>query len=204
MWYRATVEANGLYITDPDVFATLGLIGFTVAQPFTQGRQGAGRGRHRHHARRPVAIHRRAQGQPQHAELRPRPARPRARRLRPLEDLHRRQGQGRPAPHQRLENELPALAYGAHPRNGGGTLYSFTYDGHEYFASLSTLPADFGKRWQLFIVTPVADFTGAFDRNNRLLLTVGLVATAAGAHRHLLPVGHAVGAARAAGRQGRP
>ena len=76
-----------------------------------------------------------------------------------------------------LENELPALAYGAHPRNGGGTLYSFTYDGHEYFASLSTLPADFGKRWQLFIVTPVADFTGAYDRNNQLLLTVGIVAT---------------------------
>ena len=59
----------------------------------------------------------------------------------------------------------------------GGTLYSFTYDGHEYFASLSTLPPDFGKRWQLFIVTPVSDFTGAYDRNNRLLLTVGLVAT---------------------------
>ena len=76
-----------------------------------------------------------------------------------------------------LENQLPALAYGAHPRNGGGTLYGFTYDGHEYFASLSTLPADFGKRWQLFIVTPVSDFTGAFDRNNRLLLAVGIVAT---------------------------
>ena len=41
MWYRATVEASGLYITDPDVFATLGLIGFTVGAALHQGRRGA-------------------------------------------------------------------------------------------------------------------------------------------------------------------
>jgi len=33
-WYRGAVEEGGLAITDPDVFAALGLIGFTVAAPF--------------------------------------------------------------------------------------------------------------------------------------------------------------------------
>ena len=34
LWYRRTVEDKSLLITDPDVFAALGLIGFTVAAPF--------------------------------------------------------------------------------------------------------------------------------------------------------------------------
>ena len=34
-WYRNTVAAGTTYITDPDVFAALGLIGFTVAAPFS-------------------------------------------------------------------------------------------------------------------------------------------------------------------------
>jgi adenylate cyclase len=36
MWFRDTVEAGGLFITDPDVFATLGLIGFTVGHSFSR------------------------------------------------------------------------------------------------------------------------------------------------------------------------
>src|SRR5262249_22176046 len=38
--------------------------------------------------------------------------------------------------------------------------------------------AEFGKRWQLFIVTPIRDFTGAYDRNNIQLLLIGLIAIA--------------------------
>jgi adenylate cyclase len=177
MWYRATVEANGLYITDPDVFATLGLIGFTVAQPFTKDGE----------VRGVVAIDITLDGLSQYiAEHKVSPntlsyVLDQDGRVLAASDLSKTYTADKGKVDLRhisdLANELPALAYGAHPRNGGSNLYTFTYDGREYFSSLSTLPADFGKRWQLFIVTPVSDFTGAFDRNNRLLLTVGIVAT---------------------------
>ena len=36
MWYRMTQQAGGPFITDPDVFAALGLIGFTVGAPIFQ------------------------------------------------------------------------------------------------------------------------------------------------------------------------
>ncbi len=177
MWYRATVEANGLYITDPDVFATLGLIGFTVAQPFSKDGE----------VRGVVAIDITLDGLSQYiAEHKVSPntlsyVLDQDGRVLAASDLSKTYTADKGKVDLRhisdLDNQLPALAYGAHPRNGGGNLYGFSYDGREYFASLSTLPPNFGKRWQLFIVTPVADFTGAYDRNNRLLLTVGIVAT---------------------------
>jgi len=178
MWYRATVEAHGLYITDPDVFATLGLIGFTVAQPFSNDGE----------VRGVVAIDITLDGLSQYiAEHKVSPntlsyVLDQEGRVLAASDLSKTYtaDKGRVALRHisDLDSELPALAYGAHPRNGGGTLYGFSHGGQEYFASLSTLPPDFGKRWQLFIVTPVTDFTGAFDRNNRLLFAVGIVATA--------------------------
>jgi adenylate cyclase len=36
MWYRMTQQGGGPFITDPDVFAALGLIGFTVGAPIFQ------------------------------------------------------------------------------------------------------------------------------------------------------------------------
>src|SRR5262249_57527152 len=33
LWYRQTVKDGKLIITDPDIFAALGLIGFTIAAP---------------------------------------------------------------------------------------------------------------------------------------------------------------------------
>ena len=177
MWYRATVEASGLYITDPDVFATLGLIGFTVAQPFSKDGE----------VRGVVAVDITLDGLSQYiAEHKVSPntlsyVLDQDGRVLAASDLSKTYTADKGKVDLRhisdLDNELPALAYGAHPRNGGGTLYGFTYGGQEYFASLSTLSPDFGKRWQLFVVTPVSDFTGAFDRNNRLLLAVGIVAT---------------------------
>lgn len=178
MWYRATVEANGLYITDPDVFATLGLIGFTVAQPFTKDGE----------VRGVMAIDITLDGLSEYiAEHKVSPntlsyVLDQDGRVLAASDLSKTYTADKGKVDLRhisdLENELPALAYGAHPRNGGSNLYGFSYGGREYFASLSTLPPDFGKRWQLFIVTPVSDFTGAFDKNNRLLLAVGIIATA--------------------------
>jgi adenylate cyclase len=39
LWYRQTVEDGKLTVTDPDIFAALGLIGFTIAAPiYTDGK----------------------------------------------------------------------------------------------------------------------------------------------------------------------
>ena len=56
-------------------------------------------------------------------------------------------------------------------------MFSFSHDGKDYVASLTTLAPEFGKKWQLFIVTPLSDFTGAFQANNIRLAAFGLVAT---------------------------
>jgi adenylate cyclase len=178
MWYRETAQSDGLFITDPDVFAALGLIGFTVAQPFSKDGE----------VRGVVAADITLEGLSQYiSEHRVSPntlsyVLDHQGRVLAASDLSKtwiaNKGRVELRHISALDNELPAIAYGAQPRNGGEQLYSFTYRGREYFASLSTMPADFGKPWQFFIVAPVSDFTGVFDRNNRLLLAVGLSATA--------------------------
>jgi adenylate cyclase len=178
MWYRETVRSGGLFITDPDVFAAFGLIGFTVGQAFS--RDGAVRG--------VVAADITLDGLS--ASIAEHRITPNA-----LSYVLDHQGhvlaasdlsktytadKGRVELHHisSLEAELPAIAFAARPRSAAENFYGFSHDGREYLASLSTLPPDFGKRWQLFVITPVSDFTAAFDRNNELLLAIGLIATA--------------------------
>jgi adenylate cyclase len=76
-----------------------------------------------------------------------------------------------------LDNDLPAFAFSVRPRGSEG-LYTFTRDGKDYVASLATMPAEFGKKWQLFIITPLADFTSTFQANNIRLAIFGLMAMA--------------------------
>jgi len=76
-----------------------------------------------------------------------------------------------------LDNPLPAMAFSARPRQGGG-VFSFTHDGKEYVASLSNLAAEIGKAWQVFTITPLSDFTGPFQANNDRLVLFGLLAVA--------------------------
>jgi adenylate cyclase len=177
MWYRETTQTNGLFVTDPDVFAALGLIGFTVGQPFSKDGEVQG----------VVAADITLDGLSQYiAEHRISPnalsyVLDHQGRVLAASDLSRtytaNKGQVELRHISSLDSELPAIAYGAHPRNGGATSYTFAYGGREYIASLSTLLPNFGRRWQLFVIAPVADFTGAFDRGNELLLAVGLAAT---------------------------
>ncbi len=178
MWYRETARTNGPFVTDPDVFATLGLIGFTVGQPFSKDGKVEG----------VVAADITLDGLSQYiAEHRISPnalsyVLDHQGRVLAASDLSRtysaNNGQVELRHISSLDWDLPAIAYGAHPRDGGATSYTFTYGGREYIASLSTLLPNFGRRWQLFVVAPIADFTGAFDRTNEILLAVGLAATA--------------------------
>ena len=70
---------------------------------------------------------------------------------------------------------MPAIAFSARPHDSGKP-YSFSYGGKEYVASSSMLPTRLGKRWQLFIVTPLNDFTSPVKHNDRRLLFGGLIA----------------------------
>jgi adenylate cyclase len=168
MWFRDTVESGNLFITDPDVFATLGLIGFTVGQAFSKDGE----------VRGVVAADITLEGLSEYALSYVLDQQGRVLSASDLTKTYTSDKGRVDLRHiSQLDDELPAIAYGAHPRSSGATFYAFHYRGREYLASLSTLPPDFGKKWQLFIITPIADFTGTFDRNNQYLLALGLAAT---------------------------
>jgi adenylate cyclase len=176
-WYRNTARTDAISITDPDVFAALGLIGFTVAAPFYADGKVAGvaaaditlDGLSEYLSERKISPGTLsyildAQG-----------------RVIANSDLSKTYTNDRGRVELRhvtaLENELPAVAYGARPRQHE-KLFSFFHAGREYVASLSTLPPELGTRWQLFIITPLDDFTGAFRANNNRLFAFGLLAIA--------------------------
>ncbi len=179
-WYRNTVKAGELHITDPDIFAALGLTGFTVAAPYSAG--GIVRG--------VVAIDITLDSLSQYLT---------ERKVSPGSLSYILDSQGRViAASDRsrtyandegllvlrhissLDNELPSAAFSARPREAArdNLFYSFHRNGKEYVVSLSSLAENLGKRWQLFIVTPVEDFTGIYQRHNQRLLVLGLVAIA--------------------------
>ncbi|MFO1162127.1 MAG: adenylate/guanylate cyclase domain-containing protein [Reyranellaceae bacterium] len=176
LWYRSAAEAGTTTISDPDIFAALGLIGFTVASPFYVDGKLAGvaaaditlDGLGGYLAERKISPgtvsyildH---QG-----------------RVIAASDLSKTydndQGRLELRHITSLDDELPAMAYSMRPRKSED-MYFFSHGGREYIASIATLPQEFGKRWQLFVITPVADFTGAFQHNNVRLAIFGLLAT---------------------------
>jgi adenylate cyclase len=176
-WYRLTAREDSLVITDPDVFAALGLIGFTVAAPFHADGKVVGI----------AAIDLTLDGLSEYLA---------ERKISPGTLSYILDHQGRVIANSEraktytnengqvelqhitsLGTELPAIAFSSRPRQNE-TLFSFSHAGQRYVASISTLPPQFGKRWQLFIITPLRDFTSALDSNNNRLLIFGLIAIA--------------------------
>jgi adenylate cyclase len=177
LWYRSAAQAGATMISDPDIFAALGLIGFTVAAPFHGDGKLLG----------VVAIDMTLDGLGAYLS---------ERKISPGTLSYILDGQGRVIAASdlsktytnvdgklelshvtSLDNDLAAMAYAARPR-GSEDLYSITHRGKDYLASLSPLAPEFGKKWQLFIITPMSDFTAEFQRNNNFLVVFGLLATA--------------------------
>ena len=165
-------------ISDPDVFATLGPDRLHGGRAVLFRRQAAGvaaidmtlAGLGEYLAERKIS--------PGTRELHARPSGQGDRGVRPVQDLRQRgTASSSCCTSPSLDNDLPAFAFSARPRGSEG-LYTFTRDGKEYVASLATMPAEFGKKWQLFIITPLADFTGTFQANNIRLAIFGLMAMA--------------------------
>jgi adenylate cyclase len=177
LWYRQTVEEGKLIITDPEVFAALGLIGFTISAPiYTDGAvTGVAAaditldGMSRFLSERKISpgtvsyILDTQGGVLANSDL--------------AKTYANADGEVALQHITSLGNQLPAIAYSARPRDSEKS-YLVSYDGQDYVASCSMLPVRFGKAWQLFTVTPLADFTSAFERNNKLLFMWGLIAIA--------------------------
>lgn len=177
LWYRMTQQAGRPVITDPDVFAALGLIGFTVAAPIFDGGKLLGI------AAADITL----DGLSEYLA---------ERKISPGTLSYILDHQGRVIANSEraktyttyngrvelqhitsLGNDLPAIAFSVRPRDNE-KLFSLTHGGKDYVASLTTLPPDFGKRWQLFTVTPLGDFTEAFQEHNKRLFLFGLIAIA--------------------------
>ncbi len=175
LWYRSAVEAQAETISDPDIFATLGLIGFTIAAPFYSDGKLVGvaaiditlTGLGEYLAERRVSSNTLSyildhQG-----------------RVIAASDLSKTyanvDGKLELTHVTSLDNELPAIAFSARPRGSEGQ-FTFTYGGKDYVASIASLAPEFGKKWQLFIVTPLSDFTSTFQENNIRLAMFGLLA----------------------------
>lgn len=174
-WYRNTAAAGALRITDPDVFFAFGLIGFTVAAPFSADGQVAGvvaADITLDDLSSYLADHKVSSGTLTYIldhEGRVLASSDRSR------SYSGNDGKVELKHITDIDNELPSVAYGARPRQGpSDALYPFVSRDEEYIASLSPLPTDFGKSWQLFIITPVTDFTGPFVRHNNYLLALGV------------------------------
>jgi adenylate cyclase len=52
----------------------------------------------------------------------------------------------------------------------GRDRFTFDSEGREYIAAFSAFPADFGKDWEVLVVTPTDDFVSGLKRTNRQLL----------------------------------
>ena len=175
MWYRSAAEVGNETISDPDIFATLGLIGFTVAAPFYDNGE----------LRGVAAVDITLAGLGEYLAQR---------RISPNTLSFILDGQSRVIAASdgsrtydtvdgrlelrhvtSLDRELPALAYSARPRDSQDQ-FTFSYKGREYIGSLGSLAPEFGKKWQLFIITPMDDFTGVFQENNMRLAAFGLLA----------------------------
>ena len=175
-WYRKTAQAGGVYVTEPDVFAALGLVGFTVAAPFYTAD-----GKLLGVAGADITLDGLSDFLSEH-------------KISPgtlsyildseggvLANSEREKtytsDDGRVALRHitSLDNGLAGIAFSRRPRDAE-KLYTFTAGDREYIASYSTLPVQFGKGWKLFIVTPLRDFTSGFVANNDRLLVFGVVA----------------------------
>lgn len=175
LWYRTAQQTRELSVSDVDVFATLGLVGFTVGAPFYA--DGVLRG--------VAAADITLDGLSDYLATS---------KISPGTQSYILDHQGRVianSEHVRtyasqngrvelhhitsLGDELPAIAFSFRPRDNE-KLFSFVHGGRDYVARLASLPPEFGKKWQLFVITPLSDFTSAFDEQNKRLALFGLIA----------------------------
>lgn len=176
-WYRHTVDAGTTFVTDPDVFSALGLIGFTIAAPFYGDGKPLGvaaiditlHGLSEYLAERKISPNTLSYILDSHGQV--------IANSSLLKTYSNKNGRVELDHVTETGGGLPAAAIAARPADHP-TLYSFVHDGREYVASQSAVPPALGKHWQVFIIAPLSDFTSGLQRNNERLLIFGLLAMA--------------------------
>ncbi len=175
LWYRTAQQTGELSVSDVDVFATLGLVGFTVGAPFyvdgvLRGVAAADitlDGLSTYLAERKISSGTLSYILDHQGRVIANSER--------LKTYATQNGRVELQHITSIGNGLTAIAFSSRPSDGE-RMYSFKHGGEDYVASLSTLPSAFGKKWQLFVITPLADFTSAFDEQNRRLALFGVIA----------------------------
>lgn len=180
-WYQEAVAANGTTVTDPELFWAFGLIGFTVAAPYdADGR-----------LRGVVAVDVTLDNFSNYLAQNPISAGSlsylldeRGHILAASDRITRygSNNDGVELVHvSDVTNRVVARAYNERPLAGsaehGEGVYRFVdRDGRALIVGLSQFGESFGKPWQMFVLTPVADFTADFDANAERLHLLGLLA----------------------------
>lgn len=75
-----------------------------------------------------------------------------------------------------LSSTLPAYVIALHTINPDPLMiFKHPETREEYVAVFSSMPEEFEKNWTLLAITPMDDFKGEFNRNNRIILVFGLL-----------------------------
>ena len=175
-WYRAALDAGTTTITDPELFWAFGLVGFTLARPYSVDGEVRGvvaadvtlDGFSAYLARYPISDNSVSYLLDDRGFV-----------LGASDATTRFGGDnaGVDLPHvSQIENRLAAFAYTSRPPDLSDGIYRFDWGGEDYIAGLSSFGDSFGKPWRLFTVTPASDFTGAFEAKDRRMVMIGLAA----------------------------
>ncbi|WP_420411349.1 adenylate/guanylate cyclase domain-containing protein [Roseibium sp.] len=178
LWYRVTKAADTLTISDPDLFATLSLVGFTIAAPIYWQDELSGI----------VAIDLTLDGLSSYLA---------ERKVSPnsvgfildsqgniIANSNERTVTQNVGDTLRLTHvsewadQLIGIVYSQRKIEGNSEQSYFVHHaGQEYVASLKPIESVSEKDWQIFVIAPMDDFNSEIKLNNRRMLFLGLGAT---------------------------
>jgi len=176
-WFKESVAAQKLSVSDPYVFATTGLAGITVSMPFYSKGQFAGvvaaditlDSLSKFLASRPVSPGSLSLIVDEDDRIVAHPD--------PAQSVRRENGTLIQNNLSRLTSDLPAFAMASRP-DKSVERFAFVHgrNGEEYVAMFSLLPESLGKSWRVMIIAPLADFSRKWTENNQKVLIFGFLA----------------------------
>lgn len=177
-WYQVTQANGALTISDPEFFAALSLVGFTIAAPFDWEGSTAGvvaidltlDGLSRYLADRTVSPGSIAFVLDAHGNI----------IANSLERIEFQDNNGRlRLPHVTdWADPVAGVAYSQRNRaQSVGQTYFLTHADREYAASLQPISTAQEKAWQVFVVVPMDDFNASIKDHNLRMLMIGIAVT---------------------------
>ncbi|SHM66568.1 adenylate/guanylate cyclase domain-containing protein [Roseibium suaedae] len=179
LWYEVTKAADRLTISDPDLFATLSLVGFTIAAPIYWNEQFSGivaidltlDGLSSYLAERRVSPNSVSFILDSHGNI--------------IANSQERTVSQKIGDRLRLTHisewadKMVGIIYSQREiQDRGAQSYFVQQEGRDYVASLKPIESVAHKDWQIFVIAPMDDFNAEIKLNNRRMLLIGLGATA--------------------------